>query len=959
MHTHDSGDQALAPAPKLTHLLLALGAFALGLVGQHYLGGIRPAAKPTDGLLVYAAAIALFVAAQYHAGREQSRPPVFQLASLAERGWQYGLSIGLAFLAGVAMLFSLSMFGSGLETDVSWTLYLAAILLFLAAAYVLTSPRRTPAAERLSRQERIALLVILILGLGFRLYRFGDLPYGLWYDEADNGLAARQILYNPDYRPLYVPSTNLPAHFLHLVTFAFHLLGDSMYSIRAVAVVFGLLTIVAAYACGRELFAPPYRGALALAFAFLIAVSRWDVNWSRIGMHGVTLPFFELWVVAALLRGLRTGRITAFAWAGVALGLGMCFYSPFRIFPAILGLFGLAWFVRWLAGARRGQPSGRWLRQTMMTWATPALLVALGTLIAAAPVIQFSLHHSELFWERARRISVFQDPAVRDDPVAALWTSTVKHLLMFNYRGDPNGRHNLPGAPMLDQFSGVLLVMGVVLCAIRPTRPRSVLLLAWLLVSLSGGILSTWFEAPQSLRAIGSLPAAYALACLPLEWLAREWRRVFSPPGTGLALSRGLLVRAMAVLLAAVAVENALVYFGYWAHDFASWAAFNPAETQMAKDVLHYRGKYDLRFDPLLAAHLTTRYLAPGLSSYDHFDPATVFPLRETDKEGILLFISPQSEALLEQAKSLYPLVQVDPMLHPESSTPVMHRYFFSRDQIAETHGLDATYISLAGSPVAQESRVEPQLDLSWNDEPPVSYPFQATWTGSLLAPVYGTYTVSLEAEGEFLLDLDGQVLLSGTGQQSRTVRLAQGVHSLYLNCQVEGPDAVRLQWQPPGADAPNPVPGDVLYRAFWPVNGLVGRFYANGTWAGEPAFVRIDRQVAYYFHYLPLPRPYTVHWIGQLLAPTTGTYQFAVRAVSSASLYIDGQQLIAPSAPNERKEGQIHLRTGLHTIEVRFLDDQSHSQVYLYWQPPEGHWERVPAGYLFLPFEGAWWPAN
>ena len=43
----------------------------------------------------------------------------------------------------------------------------------------------------------------------------------------------------------------------------------------------------------------------------LLAVSRWDVNWSRIGMHGVTLPFFELWVVAALLRGLRTGRITS------------------------------------------------------------------------------------------------------------------------------------------------------------------------------------------------------------------------------------------------------------------------------------------------------------------------------------------------------------------------------------------------------------------------------------------------------------------------------------------------------------------------------------------------------------------------------------------------------------------------------------------------------------------------
>jgi hypothetical protein len=153
------------------------------------------------------------------------------------------------------------------------------------------------------------------------------------------------------------------------------------------------------------------------------------------------------------------------------------------------------------------------------------------------------------------------------------------------------------------------------------------------------------------------------------------------------------------------------------------------------------------------------------------------------------------------------------------------------------------------------------------------------------------------------------------------------------------------------------PIPPEALYRTSWPTGGLVGRFYANDEWASEPAFARLDRQVAYYFHFLPLERPYTVQWTGRLFAPVTGKYRFAVKAISSASLAIDGNPIIEPSAPSEFREGEIHLAPGLHGLELRFLDNQSHSQVYLYWQPPDGAWAHVPPEVLFPPSQGAWWP--
>ena len=73
-------------------------------------------------------------------------------------------------------------------------------------------------------------------------------------------------------------------------------------------------------------------------------------------MHGVTVPFFELWVVAALLRGLRTRRLRAFGWAGLALGLGLCFYSPLRVFPVVVAGFSDRVGLRWLVQIRRAHP---------------------------------------------------------------------------------------------------------------------------------------------------------------------------------------------------------------------------------------------------------------------------------------------------------------------------------------------------------------------------------------------------------------------------------------------------------------------------------------------------------------------------------------------------------------------------------------------------------------------------
>ena len=69
-----------------------------------------------------------------------------------------------------------------------------------------------------------------------------------------------------------------------------------------------------------------------------------------------------------------------------------------------------------------------------------------------------------------------------------------------------------------------------------------------------------------------------------MAWFAGEWARVFPQPG----VRRRLALLALLVL-GAIAVENGVIYFHIWGHDFSSWAAFNAAETHLAQDINRYQ----------------------------------------------------------------------------------------------------------------------------------------------------------------------------------------------------------------------------------------------------------------------------------------------------------------------------------------------------------------------------------
>lgn len=125
--------------------------------------------------------------------------------------------------------------------------------------------------------------------------------------------------------------------------------------------------------------------------------------------------------------------------------------------------------------------------------------------------------------------------------------------------------------------------------------------------------------------------------------------------------------------------------------------------------------------------------------------------------------------------------------------------------------GLNGEYFSnqdLSGAPVA--TRREAQVDLNWARGNPVPglpvFHISARWTGELVAPTNGEYTLGVRGDDGFRLFVNDQKVLDDwavhppdTRSYTLTLRAGQAVPIRLEYFQAEGGAEVSLQWKPPG----------------------------------------------------------------------------------------------------------------------------------------------------------------
>ena len=447
----------------------------------------------------------------------------------------------------------------------------------------------------------LALALILLVAAGLRLWHIDSLPPGFHFDESFEGLEAWRILTEPAYKPIFLTGnfgvTPLNSYANAMMFAVFGLFGGAAgpTAMRTTAAVFGILAVLAAYGLGAEMCRIERRlsPAYALLAAAVLAVMRWHVHFSRMGIEPIIVPLVWAGATWLLLRGWRTGSSISFAGCGVVTAASMYTYQAAWVIPFLMigNVLVLLMHARLSQSHHRqgGATANDGGGQVDVSWPAEQPLVSsqqrlrgliLAGLLAAllvAPLAWFLLRNPDLLLLRPSQIAATDQEAANTGIWQNAW-ATARMFWPFGATGDPDPRRNLPGAPALSVWLAVPFFLGVGMAVWRTLRgrPPYAILLIGLIGMLLPGALSD--NAPHFHRVVGAAAPVALLVALPLDWL---WHR---PSLVG----RSVVV----VLVVAATVATVRDYFVRWAAlpdlyyafdaglwDLGGWIASQPAET--------------------------------------------------------------------------------------------------------------------------------------------------------------------------------------------------------------------------------------------------------------------------------------------------------------------------------------------------------------------------------------------
>lgn len=430
------------------------------------------------------------------------------------------------------------------------------------------------------------VLLILMVATVFRFQHIGSVPPGLYPDEAMNGNNALEALATGDFKVFYPENNGREGLFINLQALSLRAFGNEPWALRIVSAALGVLTVLGTYLLAAKLFNWQI-GALS---SFLLAISFWHTLFSRIGFRAIIAPFFLVWGLYFLWRGLQGGRLINFAVSGILWGLGFYTYIAFRAMPLVLILVLLAY---WTAVRKDFSHEKYVFTRNQLTRGLALLLVVF--ILTFLPLGWYFYNHPADFFGRTGQLSIFASGEVLKNFLA----NTVTTLGMFNFVGDWNWRHNLAGQPLLFWPIGVFFAAGFLRSWYKLHRTykkhghfptTQTLLLSWFLVGLLPVIFSNE-GLPHALRAIIVAPVVFIFAGEGLWWvydMTRDWASqprywLGTKPSPASTSGSAIALLAVLIILTISAYAEYDKYFNRWAANSNVAGAFAQKYVDLGK----------------------------------------------------------------------------------------------------------------------------------------------------------------------------------------------------------------------------------------------------------------------------------------------------------------------------------------------------------------------------------------
>lgn len=382
--------------------------------------------------------------------------------------------------------------------------------------------------------QRLLLLLVVLVALALRLYHLGSIPAVFWHDECDNTVNAIQILndrgpgfFGLDWKPQ-------PALAVHIIAGTIGAIGASVTAVRLPSAILSALALIPFFFVARRA-----TSAISAALAALLLGTHLGyLHFSRSGWENTQICLWTLLAIAAVRRAEERSSWGPWAIAGVAAALATLTYFAGRTVIVVLGFY--VPFALWHARNRTRTLVGICI-----------MMIAYGLTIA--PYVPKILKDWDQFMLRTQTVFFTSEMPPNPD-AAAIVTQLVKSTAVAaqtTIRGEVNNqpRYFPVERPLFDPIVNTFFIIGLVM-SLRYYRETTLWWLALLVPFVMTQVLTSPTRIPDLARGIGMLAVSFLFVAVGIESFLRVAGRL-----------RTAVVVVLALVVIASAATNVRAYF--------------------------------------------------------------------------------------------------------------------------------------------------------------------------------------------------------------------------------------------------------------------------------------------------------------------------------------------------------------------------------------------------------------
>lgn len=350
-----------------------------------------------------------------------------------------------------------------------------------------------------------------------RLWGLGTIPPSPDWDEVALGYNAYSIMQTgrDEYGkvfPVVLQSFDdyKPAFYAYSIIPFIPFFDVSILAVRLPSAVFGILTVLATYFLAFELFK---RKDIALVTTFLLAISPWHIQFSRVAFETNTGLAFNVFAVLFFLKGMKKPWFLTLS--AISFVLGIYVYQSEKVFAPLLGLALILIYRKELFALSK-------------KYLISAVLIGI---VLAAPMLYYIATDKNALL-RAKGVSIFSEPTtlLKKSQINLLYDKNTGNILgeIFDNRrvvfakeiaanylvhynlnwlfitGDLK-RHHAPGMGNLYLWELPFLLIGLyVLLFSSFSKKTKLLIFAWFLLAPIPASITT--GVPHAVRTLNFLP---------------------------------------------------------------------------------------------------------------------------------------------------------------------------------------------------------------------------------------------------------------------------------------------------------------------------------------------------------------------------------------------------------------------------------------------------------------------